>query len=157
MVLVQVGNKMTDIKDNDIEHPARYCKGGIECIDAIDAATCNLQGIEAFCTGNAIKYLFRWKDKEGVKSLKKAIWYIEHLISKIDNSNRAPKEVLSNNRADTFDSFIHSFKKTSTFDGIKHFYKAYKHYCYRENIDNSLRLSYDEFEMLCYLFLPELE
>ena len=88
MVLVQVGNKMTDIKDNDIEHPARYCKGGIECIDAIDAATCNLQGIEAFCTGNAIKYLYRWKKKNGITDLRKCLWYVNHLIEKLENENK---------------------------------------------------------------------
>ena len=46
-----------------VNHPPHYNAGGIECIDALEAATSGLQGIEAFCTANAIKYLWRWKLK----------------------------------------------------------------------------------------------
>lgn len=68
--------------DNDnVNNPAHYNKSGLECIDAIDAAVSDLQGIEAVCTANAIKYLWRWKMKGGVESLEKAQWYIDHLIS----------------------------------------------------------------------------
>ena len=48
-----------------VNHPAHYNAGGIECIDALEAATIGLEGIEAFCTANAIKYLWRWKRKNG--------------------------------------------------------------------------------------------
>ena len=64
---------------NIVNHPSHYNQGGIECIDAIEAATYNLSGLEAFCTGNAIKYLWRWKEKNGVEDLDKAIWYINKL------------------------------------------------------------------------------
>lgn len=63
-----------------IDHPEHYTQGGIECIDAIAAATSQLTGEEAFCTGNAIKYIWRWKSKNGVEDLRKAIWYINRLI-----------------------------------------------------------------------------
>lgn len=63
-----------------IDHPEHYNLGGIECIDAISAATSQLVGEEAFCTGNAIKYLWRWKNKNGVEDLRKAVWYINRLI-----------------------------------------------------------------------------
>jgi hypothetical protein len=33
------------------------------------------------CTGNAIKYLFRWKKKGGVEDLRKATWYIQKMIN----------------------------------------------------------------------------
>lgn len=68
----------------DINHPERYNKGEVECIKAIASATSDLVGIEAVCVGNAMKYLWRWKDKEQTKSLKKAIWYIEHLIKHLE-------------------------------------------------------------------------
>ena len=61
-------------------NPVYYKKGDVECIDALEAATSDLQGIEAVCTANAIKYLWRWKQKEGVESLQKARWYINRLI-----------------------------------------------------------------------------
>lgn len=69
-----------DKKDN-VNHPSHYTQGGVECIDALAAATINLQGIEAVCTANAIKYLWRWKQKNGVEDLHKAKWYIDKLIS----------------------------------------------------------------------------
>lgn len=67
-----------------INHPAHYTAGAIECIDAIAAATEGLNGIEAVCTANAIKYLWRWKRKNGTEDLQKAIWYIERLLRDVD-------------------------------------------------------------------------
>lgn len=66
-------------------NPEHYKKGGVECIDALDSATSDLRGIEAVCTANAIKYLWRWKQKGGVESLQKAQWYINRLIAEITN------------------------------------------------------------------------
>nr|DAR59854.1 MAG TPA: nucelotide kinase [Caudoviricetes sp.] len=67
-----------------VNRPAHYNKGRVECIDAIEAATSDLNGIEAVCTANAIKYLWRWKQKNGTEDLKKARWYIEHLLERTD-------------------------------------------------------------------------
>lgn len=72
------------VKNDKINHPAHYTQGEIECIDALAAATTGLQGIEAVCTANAIKYLWRWKLKNGVEDLKKAQFYINHLINKLE-------------------------------------------------------------------------
>lgn len=68
---------------DSVNHPAHYTAGSVECIDAIEAATVGLTGIEAVCTGNAIKYLWRWKAKGGVEDLRKAKWYIDKLVGKI--------------------------------------------------------------------------
>jgi hypothetical protein len=64
-----------------VDHPAHYNAGSIECIDAIEEAVKGLDGKEAFATGNAIKYLWRWKRKGGKEDLKKAVWYINRLIN----------------------------------------------------------------------------
>ena len=64
---------------SDPTNPDHY-KGAVECIDAIAVATEGLQGMEAFCTGNAIKYLWRWKKKNGREDLEKAQWYINRLL-----------------------------------------------------------------------------
>jgi hypothetical protein len=69
-----------------VNHPSHYTAGRIECIDALESATTGLQGIEAVCTANAIKYLWRWKHKNGVQDLKKAKWYIDKLIQTEENS-----------------------------------------------------------------------
>lgn len=67
-----------------VNKPPHY-QGRVECIDALEAATEGLSGIEAVCTANAIKYLWRWKRKNGIEDLRKAHWYIERLIGKLDN------------------------------------------------------------------------
>lgn len=67
-----------------INQPSHYTYGGIECIQAIEAATAELNGIEAVCTGNVIKYMWRWKRKNGIEDLKKANRYIQMLIDKLE-------------------------------------------------------------------------
>lgn len=67
--------------NDQVNHPSHYTSGGIECIDAIESATCELSGIEAVCTGNAIKYLWRWKQKGGKQDFAKARWYIERMLA----------------------------------------------------------------------------
>lgn len=71
---------------SDAINPSHYQKGKVECIDAIESATAGLEGIEAFCTGNAIKYLYRWKEKGGVEDLAKAKWYLEKLIQEVNKN-----------------------------------------------------------------------
>jgi|TARA_R110002020_G_scaffold257614_3_gene471291 hypothetical protein len=58
---------------------------GLECIDCIEGMVEDLVGVEATDTGNIIKYLWRWKNKDGVNDLKKAQWYINHLIAHLEN------------------------------------------------------------------------
>jgi Protein of unknwon function (DUF3310) len=65
-----------------VNHPPHYKQGKVECIDAIEAAVMHLKGFEAHCTGTAIKYLWRWKNKGGNEDLKKAIWYINKILEK---------------------------------------------------------------------------
>lgn len=77
--------------NDNVNHPAHYTQGGIECIEAIEAAVNELSGIEAVCTGNAIKYLWRWKSKNGTEDLKKAIWYINKLIEEKEDKNVSEK------------------------------------------------------------------
>lgn len=64
-----------------VNHPPHYTKGGIECIDAIEAATVNLSGFEGYCAGNALKYIWRHEFKNGTEDLKKAVWYIDRLVA----------------------------------------------------------------------------
>jgi hypothetical protein len=69
----------------DKTNPDYYKNGAIECIDALEAATINLTGINAVCTANAIKYLWRWKEKDGLEDLRKAQWYINKLLTHPNN------------------------------------------------------------------------
>ena len=58
--------------------PSHYKQGGIECIEAIKAATGD--GFIGYVWGNVLKYLWRWPKKGGVDDLKKARWYLDRLI-----------------------------------------------------------------------------
>lgn len=75
----QKPDRLTHIKEmvmgtgNAVEHPNHYNKG-IECWDYIMSHDMD------FMTGNCIKYLTRWKNKNGLEDLKKARQYIEKMI-----------------------------------------------------------------------------
>lgn len=75
------------IKD-DVNHPMHYqSENGIECIDAILAMTVGIvDGDEAFLAGTILKYLWRYSNKDDpIQDLKKAKWYLEKLISVLEN------------------------------------------------------------------------
>lgn len=65
----------------DIQHGGDHYKSrGIQPIEYILAN--NL----GFCEGNCIKYVTRYKDKNGIEDLKKAKHYLEFLIANIEQS-----------------------------------------------------------------------
>lgn len=68
-----------------VNHPGHYIsENGLETIDVIEAFTSDLVGIEATDTGNIIKYICRWKHKNGLQDLMKARWYLDHLIDHVE-------------------------------------------------------------------------
>ena len=76
------------MKKEMVEHPDHYNKGDIEVIDFIEAWALN------FSRGSAIKYICRGgiKDPETeVEDLKKAVWYIQTEIRRIENENNKSK------------------------------------------------------------------
>lgn len=75
------------MSDSDIvNHPKHYTQGKTECIDAIESAVSELSGLDAVCTANVIKYVWRWKHKNGVTYLKKAMWYLDKLIQNAEKT-----------------------------------------------------------------------
>lgn len=68
------GGKIRTRKPDTVNHPAHYTQGAIECIDYI------LDKKMDYLEGNVVKYITRYKDKNGVEDLKKARWYIDRLI-----------------------------------------------------------------------------
>lgn len=76
---------MYEVEDVMVSHPPHYqSETGMEVIDVIEAFTFDLKGIEAVCAGNVIKYICRWKQKNGLQDLKKANWYLNHLINHVE-------------------------------------------------------------------------
>ena len=75
---------MYESNDKMVSHPSHYqSESGLEVIDVIEAFTSDLNGIEATDTGYILKYMCRWKHKNGLQDLEKAQWYLTHLIEKI--------------------------------------------------------------------------
>lgn len=80
---------MYESDDKMVSHPDHYiAKNGMESIDVIEAFTNGLDGVEAFCTGNIIKYALRWKKKNGVQDLKKIIWYAQYLVDYLEKDRK---------------------------------------------------------------------
>tara|TARA_R100001129_G_scaffold139035_1_gene100337 strand:+ start:157 stop:378 length:222 start_codon:yes stop_codon:yes gene_type:complete len=61
-----------------VDRPPHYNASSIECIDAIEAITGD--GFEYYLQGNILKYLWRYRYKNGKEDLKKAQWYLNKLI-----------------------------------------------------------------------------
>ena len=68
-------------KDN-VNSPSHYNQSGIECIDAIKASLGD--GYQDYCKGNVMKYLWRYKYKNGIEDLKKAQWYLNSMIESME-------------------------------------------------------------------------
>lgn len=67
------------MNEDVVNSPSHYISNGIECFDAILAS----QGVSAtmnYCMGNAMKYIFRHRKKNGIEDVKKAQWYINKYI-----------------------------------------------------------------------------
>lgn len=66
-------------------NPNHYkTKSGLETIDVIEAFTEDLQGIEAVDVGNILKYITRYKKKNGIQDVRKALWYCNHLLKHLE-------------------------------------------------------------------------
>lgn len=63
-------------KHDPVHHPSHYQTGkGFEVMDIIEAYDLG------FCDGNVIKYVLRWKNKDGLQDLNKALWYLTRMIA----------------------------------------------------------------------------
>ena len=74
-------NKLEELPEDIVNHPKHYTSGGIECIDYINA--CKFDYLE----GNIVKYVTRYKYKNGVTDLRKAEFYLRMLIERESNGN----------------------------------------------------------------------
>ena len=86
-VLKPVETVLKPVEDQ-VNHPVHYTQGGIECIDALVAAVTRCPPDEAICVANVIKYVWRYMDKTPVESLKKARWYLDRLIGKVERRTK---------------------------------------------------------------------
>lgn len=72
---------------DNVARPKHYNNGeGIECIEGIEAQL-TPEGYKGFLQGNCAKYLWRWRDKGGIEDLRKCKWYLDRLISSVDEGD----------------------------------------------------------------------
>lgn len=72
---------------DNVNHPPHYksdakcsrCSHPIECIDVTEHLD--------FLAGNAIKYVWRYEGKNGIEDIRKAVWYLNRLIAKLENQS----------------------------------------------------------------------
>jgi hypothetical protein len=81
--------KENHVQDN-VNHPKHYtnseascskCGNQVECIDITRHMNFNL--------GNVVKYIWRYKEKDGLEALKKAEWYLQDFIKKEENKDES--------------------------------------------------------------------
>jgi len=75
-------SKQASVQSDMVNSPPHYNASGIECIDAIEAALGD--GFEFYLQGNIIKYLWRYRYKNGSEDLKKAKWYLDRLTEEVE-------------------------------------------------------------------------
>lgn len=66
---------------SNVNSPSHYNESGIECIEAIRASLGD--EFPAYCKGNVMKYLWRYKYKNGLEDLEKAQVYLGWMIDYI--------------------------------------------------------------------------
>lgn len=105
-----------------INHPAHYADNcSIECIDCMEMIFTREQ-IAVFYLGNAFKYIWRWKSKNGKEDLKKAEWYLDRYYDRsmtIADADMRLREVacklqelIDNIRCDSADAFFENGQET---------------------------------------------
>lgn len=68
----------------EVNHPSYYNTGSVECIEAIKSVTSGIEdGYLAFLTGQVIKYIWRWYNKNGIEDLEKCTWYLDRLKEEV--------------------------------------------------------------------------
>lgn len=75
--------KIEEFKDNVYE-PNHYSYGKYECINVIKDIM-SKEEFKGYLRGNVIKYVWRYRHKNGLEDLKKAQYYLDYLIKEVIN------------------------------------------------------------------------
>lgn len=77
--LQEVIEKESNMKNDNVNSPAHYRRGGIECIEAIKASMSE-EGFKDYLKGNVMKYIWRYEHKgRAIEDIEKAMWYLNRL------------------------------------------------------------------------------
>lgn len=84
------GNQVIGVADekksDNVNHPKHY-KGStsLECIECMEVAM-GINAVCFFCLCNAFKYMWRYKNKNGVEDISKARWYLDYVDKTIERA-----------------------------------------------------------------------
>ena len=90
-----VAERIKTMNNDTVNSPAHYCTGKFECIDIM----IETQGVEAtmsFCVCNALKYIYRHRNKNRIEDIKKADWYLKKFIELYEKQKQTDKELRNN-------------------------------------------------------------
>jgi hypothetical protein len=81
-----VDTVLEEIRRNDgfdvVAKPSHYAgQGSIECIEVLEQLAKDGSDFRAL---HAIKYLWRYQNKNGIEDLRKAQWYLARLIAELE-------------------------------------------------------------------------
>ena len=79
-------NNNENKQEDNVNHPSHYTFGKIEVMDYIEDKLSDVE-CEGYFVGNIIKYVSRFRKKNGIEDLKKAQWYLNRLISNMEGKN----------------------------------------------------------------------
>lgn len=74
---------LENAKADVVNHPSHYTSGKIEVIRIMEDQLTN-EEYRGYIKGQVIKYITRERHKNGLEDLKKAAWYLNRLIQKME-------------------------------------------------------------------------
>ncbi|HEU4589395.1 MAG TPA: DUF3310 domain-containing protein [Steroidobacteraceae bacterium] len=86
----ELADALANIGGDLVNHPPHYMRGGLECVDIVEAMAEGWEPQTALRLGQAVQYVFRHAHKgnhrDGTQDLKKAIWWIQREIDARDDA-----------------------------------------------------------------------
>jgi hypothetical protein len=85
-MVANAGNSGLFVVDDLVNSPSHYTSGNVEVIDIIEQALRETDdAVLGYLQGQALKYLLRmWLKGDPVQDAKKAQWYLNRLIGKLE-------------------------------------------------------------------------
>ena len=78
---------LENAKADVVNHPSHYTAGKIEVIRIMEDQLTD-EEYRGYIKGQVIKYVTRERHKNGLEDLKKAAWYLNRLIKRLEEQQR---------------------------------------------------------------------
>ena len=78
---------LENVKADVVNHPSHYTSGKIEVIEIMEDQMTD-EEYRGYVKGQVIKYITRERHKNGLEDLKKAAWYLNRLIKRLEKQQR---------------------------------------------------------------------